>query len=26
VKDRKWVREHPASGFDCDLGEVYRYG
>lgn len=26
VKDRKWVREHPASGFECGLGEPYRYG
>jgi ABC-type branched-subunit amino acid transport system substrate-binding protein/predicted small lipoprotein YifL len=26
VTDRKWVREHPASGFDCSLGERYKYG
>ena len=26
VKDRKWVREHPSTGFDCELGESYRYG
>lgn len=25
VKDRKWVRQHPAAGFDCDLGEAFRY-
>ncbi len=26
LKDRKWIREHPSSGFECGLGEVYRYG
>ncbi len=26
VKDRRWVREHPASGFECGLGEAYRFG
>jgi ABC-type branched-subunit amino acid transport system substrate-binding protein len=26
VKDRKWVREHPASGYECKLGERYKYG
>jgi branched-chain amino acid transport system substrate-binding protein len=26
VKGGKWVREHPASGFDCGHGEAYHYG
>jgi branched-chain amino acid transport system substrate-binding protein len=26
VVDRKWVREHPAEGYDCDLGESFHYG
>jgi branched-chain amino acid transport system substrate-binding protein len=26
VKDRKWVREHPDSGFDCSLGVSFHYG
>ena len=26
VKGGKWVREHPADGFDCGHGEAYRYG
>jgi ABC-type branched-subunit amino acid transport system substrate-binding protein len=26
VKDRRWVREHPDTGFDCGLGVAFRYG
>ena len=26
VKGGKWVREHPASGFDCGHGQAFRYG
>jgi ABC-type branched-subunit amino acid transport system substrate-binding protein len=26
VVNRTWVREHPAEGYDCDLGEGYKYG
>jgi ABC-type branched-subunit amino acid transport system substrate-binding protein len=26
VKDRKWVREHPSSGYECKLGEAFSYG
>jgi ABC-type branched-subunit amino acid transport system substrate-binding protein len=26
IKDRKWVREHPDTGFDCSLGVAFRYG
>jgi hypothetical protein len=26
VKNGKWVREHPSSGFDCGHGEAYHYG
>ena len=26
VEARKWVREHPDSGFDCSLGEPHRFG
>ncbi len=26
VKDRKWVREYPASGYECKLGEAFSYG
>jgi branched-chain amino acid transport system substrate-binding protein len=26
VKDGKWVREHPSTGFDCGHGEAYHYG
>jgi branched-chain amino acid transport system substrate-binding protein len=26
IVDRKWVREHPAQGYDCDLGESFSYG
>ncbi len=25
VQGGTWVREHPASGYDCDLGEAHRY-
>ena len=25
VVNRKWVREHPAEGYECELGEGYRY-
>jgi len=24
--DGQWVRAHPASGFECGLGEIYQYG
>jgi ABC-type branched-subunit amino acid transport system substrate-binding protein len=26
VEDRKWVREHPSSGYECKLGEAFSYG
>jgi branched-chain amino acid transport system substrate-binding protein len=26
VEGGTWVREHPASGYECGLGERYRYG
>ena len=26
IVNRKWVREHPAQGYDCELGEAFRYG
>jgi len=26
VEGRKWVREHPSSGFECKLGEAFTYG
>jgi ABC-type branched-subunit amino acid transport system substrate-binding protein len=26
VKEGRWVREHPATGFDCGHGEAYKYG
>jgi branched-chain amino acid transport system substrate-binding protein len=25
VESRKWVREHPSSGYECGLGEPYKY-
>lgn len=25
VEDAKWVREHPDSGFECDMGRPYRF-
>lgn len=25
VKDGKWVRQFPSSGFECDLGEAFSY-
>ncbi|MGH9275978.1 MAG: ABC transporter substrate-binding protein, partial [Acidimicrobiales bacterium] len=26
IVNRKWVREHPAEGYDCELGESFSYG
>ncbi len=26
VEGREWVRQHPASGYECGLGETYRFG
>jgi hypothetical protein len=26
VEGRKWVRQHPSSGYECGLGETYRFG
>lgn len=26
VEGGRWVREHPDSGFECGLGETYRFG
>jgi branched-chain amino acid transport system substrate-binding protein len=26
VKDRRWVREHPDTGFDCSLGVPFHFG
>jgi branched-chain amino acid transport system substrate-binding protein len=25
VENRKWVRQHPSSGYECDIGETYRF-
>ena len=26
VEGRKWVRQHPSSGYECGIGETYRFG
>jgi branched-chain amino acid transport system substrate-binding protein len=26
VESRKWVRQYPSSGYECDVGETYRFG
>jgi hypothetical protein len=26
IQGQQWVREYPASGFECNLGETFRFG
>jgi hypothetical protein len=26
VQNQQWVRDYPASGYECNLGETFRFG